>query len=113
MCDFIRAENIKSLLEYIVSKHFSDSDQTVNGKKLTNENPSLEDIANPYGDTLKQLRKKHEENIVLAGGSRGDSEGGILGDTSIHETLLSNGKGRPINKKALEDQVSLYPFYFH
>ncbi|ACI64719.1 hypothetical protein THAPS_269314, partial [Thalassiosira pseudonana CCMP1335] len=63
MCDFIRTENIKSLLEYIVSKHLLEP-MDLNGII------SLEEIANPHVDTFKQLRKKHDENTTPTGGSR-------------------------------------------
>ena len=87
MCDFIRAENIKSLLDYIVTKHL---------KKSTNpEEKSLEDIANPYVATFTQLRRTHEENI------------GVHLVPSVNGPLGATFNGRPhsvINKKALEDQ---------
>jgi len=94
MCDFIRVENIKSLLEYIVTKHLSKSNSP--GEE------SLEDIANPRVDTFAQLRRAHEENT----GVRLDlNEEGPPGQNDDEVTF----SGRPppvINKKALEDQVS-------
>ena len=54
MCDYIHSENIKSLLEYIVTKHLSATHP---------ENPSLEDVSSPYVSTLTILRKAYEENL--------------------------------------------------
>jgi hypothetical protein len=90
MCDFIRTENIKSLLEYIVTKHLTKS--TPPGDK------SLEDIANPFVGTFAQLRRTHDENL------------GVHLDPNNEEVLGNDGatfNGRPapvVNKKALEDQ---------
>ena len=90
MCDFIRTENIKSLLEYIVTKHLTKS--TPPGDK------SLEDIANPFVGTFAQLRRTHDENL------------GVHLDLNNEEALGNDGatfNGRPapvVNKKALEDQ---------
>ncbi len=89
MCDFVRIENIKSLLEYIVTKHLTKSAPP--GEK------SLEDIANPHVDTFAQLRRTHEENIGMHLDPNGEPQGS--GGTTF------NGRPAPvINKKALEDQ---------
>jgi len=91
MCDFIRTENIKSLLEYIVTKHLTKS--TSPGEK------SLEDIANPHVDTFAQLRRRHEENMGVHldlndEGAPGNNDGATF-----------SGRPAPVmNKKALEDQ---------
>lgn len=54
MCDFIRAENIKVLLEHIVTKHLARPSTLV---------PSLEDVSSPYVNTFTILRKAYEKNI--------------------------------------------------
>lgn len=100
MCDFIRTENIKSLIEYIVTRHLSS--------QLTpNTMTSLEDIANPHVDTFKQLRKKHLENSLPAGASLVEVEEALGNQTSLRD-LHDNVNGvRPtLNEKALDDQVS-------
>jgi protein phosphatase-4 regulatory subunit 3 len=53
MCDYITTEGIKSLLEYIVTKHLSvvPEHETI---------PSLEDVSSPYVSTLTVLRKAYE-----------------------------------------------------
>lgn len=53
LCDFIHAENITSLLEYVVTKHLSatPTHETI---------PSLEDVSSPYVTTLTVLRKAYE-----------------------------------------------------
>lgn len=111
MCDFIRAENIKSLLEHIVTKHLatvSGHSPPTNDKMHSNDTPTLEELSNPYGDTLAQLRKKYEENKSLAGGVKGNSEAGTLENADNDDrAATSNGKERTSNKKALEDQVRL------
>jgi protein phosphatase-4 regulatory subunit 3 len=55
MCDYITMEGIKSLLEYIVTKHLS----AVPGHKTI---PSLEDVSSPYVSTLTVLRKAYESH---------------------------------------------------
>ena len=93
MCDFIRVENIKSLLEYIVTKHLS--------KPTSPEEESLEDIANPYVDTFAQLRRAHEENM---GVHHDLNESGHQGPNNDGTTF--GGRPAPVlNKRALEDQV--------
>jgi hypothetical protein len=97
MCDFIRVENIKSLLEYIVTKHLS--------KPTSPEEESLEDIANPYVDTFAQLRRAHEENM---GVHHDLNEAGHQGPNNDGTTF--SGRPAPVlNKRALEDQVSKFP----
>jgi len=90
MCDFIRTENIKSLLEYIVTKYLAKS--TSPGEK------SLEDIANPHVETFAQLRRRHEENMGVHLDLNEDGQPGSDGVTF-------SGRPPPVmNKKALEDQ---------
>jgi Component of IIS longevity pathway SMK-1 len=96
MCDFIHSENIKSLLEYIVTKHLSTTHP---------ENASLEDVSSPYVTTLTVLRGAYEANLnaskkgnVFENGQ--ESPGGTLyfsGGAVRHASRLLSGK-------ALEDQ---------
>ncbi len=109
---------MKSLLEHIVTKHLttvSDHPPAIKDKIHPNDSSSLEELANPYGDTLTQLRKKYEENKYSAGGVRGDSKAGAhLNDDTAE---VNNAKARSSNKKALEDQVRSFfwspSFCFH
>jgi len=55
MCDYIHNENIKSLIEYIVTKHLSQEDEE-------NGVPRLEDVSSPYVTTLTVLREAYEAN---------------------------------------------------
>lgn len=98
MCDFIRTENIKSLIEFIVTKHLTPS---------SNDGKSLEDVANPHVDTFKQLRKKYEENSPPTRASNMEVEAPPLNETNVVDSNDALNGIRPIlNKKALEDQVS-------
>ena len=99
MCDFIRTENIKSLIEYIVTKHLSTP--------FTPQDKSLEAIANSHVDTFKQLRKKHEENTQPAAVTSSEAAAPPSIETNVgdsHNTL--NGARPMLNPKAIEDQVS-------
>lgn len=100
MCDFIRTENIKSLVEFIVTKHLTPSAIPNNGK-------SLEDVANPHVDTFKQLRKIYEENTQQKVASNMDVEAPPINETNVIDNNDALNGTRPIlNKKALEDQVN-------
>ena len=91
ICDFICLENIKSLIDYIVSKHLTKNNSA---SSVDVNNPSLEDIANPYVETFKQLRKMYNEN-----NTKSEMNGN-------HDGLQLNGGEKIIlNEKALEDQV--------
>ena len=57
MCDYIHAENIVPLIEYIVTKHIRVDDPS------ENEIPTLEDVSSPYVTTLTVLRKAYESNL--------------------------------------------------
>lgn len=59
MCDFICIENIKSLIDYIVTTHLTSKNP---GSSIGISNLSLEEIANPHVETFKQLRKIYNEN---------------------------------------------------
>jgi hypothetical protein len=101
ICDFIRTEKIKSLIDYIVTKFLSPSATPTHEK-------SLEDIANSHVDTFKQLRKKHEENTVPPVASSMEVEAQLATDTNSEDHPVTLNTSRPVlNKKALEDQVSL------
>eukprot|EP00956_Cyclotella_meneghiniana_P007945 scaffold10562_cov90-Cyclotella_meneghiniana.AAC.2 len=76
MCDFIRTENIKSLVHYIVTKHLSSP-------TTSTEKKSLETIADPYVDTFKQLRKKYEENTLPAASSIQETNGQQTSDPNL------------------------------
>ncbi|KAL3770993.1 hypothetical protein ACHAWO_003308 [Cyclotella atomus] len=98
MCDFIRTENIKSLVEFIVSKHLTPS-------AIPNDGKSLEDVANPHVDTFKQLRKIYEENTQQTVASNMDVEAPPINETNVFDNNDALNGTRPIlNKKALEDQ---------
>jgi len=96
MCDFITRENIKSLLEYIVTKHLHQPQI-----KNTVESSSLETVAMPYVDTLTKLRRQYEgsnhSNYAL--NDTKDTCSQRLGDDKgpIRTLKLSN-------ERALEDQ---------
>jgi len=102
ICEFIRTENIKSLIEYIVLKHLcqhssastNNSTSPATGDALNKLPPSLEDVATPYVDTLTLLRQKYEENVNFANGATNDT---IVSDGDRgHRTGMS--------EKAIEDQ---------
>jgi protein phosphatase-4 regulatory subunit 3 len=111
MCDFIQNQNIKSLIEYIVTKHLVSPSNP--GQK------SLEDVATPYVSTLTTLRKVYEENLHSKNGSANKESCGSK--ETLSRVDLSNGgndyhcffgssliRNSPpgMSEKALEDQVS-------
>ena len=106
MCDYIHNENIKSLIEYIVTKHLSPIDQSEKGVT------SLEDVSSPYVSTLTVLREAYEANrksmqpvqhsatgihggTISPGGSRYFNATGTVSHHTVHRVLSG---------KALEDQ---------
>ncbi len=96
ICEFIRTENIKSLIEYIVTKHMSQNPTTNSGTSPSGDSlnklpPSLEDVATPYVDTLTLLRQKHEDNV-------NSSIDGVNGNEA-DKTRRSG-----MSEKAIEDQ---------
>ena len=116
MCDFICLENIKSLIDHIVTKHLSMAMNTSTANDTNTH--SLEDIANPHVDTFKQMRKAYEDNTKTEEGGGGAGLLHCSGDAdlkgSFHDgmQLMMNGRGRSIlNKKGLEDQVSILSFF--
>ena len=103
ICDFVRTENIKSLIEYIVTKHLSTP--------ATPQDKSLEDIATSHVDTFKQLRKKHEENNPPAAAASLEAAVPPSNEVNADDSHnILNGVARPmLNSKAIEDQVSFRP----
>lgn len=133
MCNFVRTENIKSLLAYIVTRHLSlkssvpmsaTSEESGDGPGSSSHGLSLEDVATPYVDTLTQLRKKYEDNLKATkgvdnnivstrsgvGGSHDDSDGENGGPKSF-SNYFGNSPSRGgrvprigMSDKAIEDQ---------
>ena len=98
MCDFIRTENIKSVIEHIATKYLGQkqySSSSISDSPIKRI-PSLEDVATPYVDTLTLLRQKYEENKTLSNLKVGSN------DTS---TDNENQNRLMQNEKAREDQV--------
>jgi protein phosphatase-4 regulatory subunit 3 len=104
MCDFIHTENIKSLIEYIVTKHLTATSAAA-------PVPSLEDVSSPYVSTLTVLRKAYEQNLRETDKARsGDSKDESLSEAENHaryfhgDTCVRSARV-VMNEKALEDQV--------
>lgn len=98
MCDFIHNQNIKSLIEYIVTKHLSAPSPS-----SVSDRPSLEDVATPYVQTLTILRKTYEDDLrhaksqVADEGNISQSEGAYFDNSTVPRAGMS--------EKVLEDQV--------
>ena len=108
MCDFIHTENIKSLIEYIVTKHLSASSAEA-------PVPSLEDVSSPYVSTLTVLRKAYEKNLKGALKSQTldpkdlpASESEETHSRFFHENAAVRTTRVVMNEKALEDQVGTW-----
>ena len=111
MCDFIHRHNIKSLIEYIVTKHL------VTGRGLEEE--SLEDVATPYVSTLTTLRKAYEDNINSLSSAndnklgnvqiQGEKTGrnGVSNQNRFFNTAMVRTNRVRMSEKAMEDQVSI------
>lgn len=98
MCDFIQNENIKSLIEYIVTKHLSASDPQTTV-------PSLEDVSGPYVTTLTTLRKAYEDNLNATNKSQSGGGGPRSpGGSRYFSDMPHHHHGRQLSGKALEDQ---------
>ena len=98
MCDFIHNQNIKSLIEYIVTKHLSAPSPS-----SVIDRPSLEDVATPYVQTLTILRKTYEDDLRHARGQNADES-----DVSQSNGAYSDSPTEPragMSEKVLEDQV--------
>lgn len=106
MCDFIQIQKIKSLIEYVVTKHLGSP--TIDGQM------SLEDVSTPYVSTMSTLRKFYEENLNSTNGNAGKVEIHDGGDVSNrgndHHRYFCASSVRnalPVmSQKALDDQVS-------
>lgn len=120
MCDFICQENIKSLIDYIVSQHLS-AKKSASASSSTEDNNkpilSLEEIANPHVTTFQQLWKAYEKNHNSEEQHGKEPSPRDDGDHNhsmnrSDDGLEVNGRGgRPtLNKIALEDQVSTFSY---
>lgn len=99
MCDFIRTDNIKSVIEHVVTKHLQQSTSSANpSDAFIKRNPSLEDVATPYVDTLTLLRQKHEENTNVSMNKFGSNE--------FSDAFNGDDQRLMQNERAKEDQVS-------
>jgi len=109
MCDYIHSENIKSLLEYIVTKFLTtatDCPGSANSNNNSRSNgPSLEDVSSPYVSTLTTLRKAYEANIQAAQQRKEDNEKGQSspGGSRYFPGGLHHSP-RQLSGKALEEQ---------
>ncbi len=104
MCDFIRTENIKLVIEHIVTKHLSQQPASSPKAEDTSmkRTPSLEDVATPYVDTLTLLRHKYEANKTLSVIKIGSNE-------NSNGNVFDNDESRLMqNEKAREDQVRFF-----
>jgi hypothetical protein len=106
ICDFICLENIKSLIDFIVTKHLNRENppSSVDANSL-----SLEDIANPHVGTFKQLRKIYDDERSKPKQQEGrppllGSDLKMIGSSS--DLQLNRGVKIMLNEKALEDQAS-------
>ena len=102
MCDFIQSENIKSLIEYIVTKYL--------GVTKSETIPSLEDVSSPYVSTLTILRQQYDKNLLEAEKTQsGDSKHDSLSEADRHSRYFHGDSAVRsnrvvMNEKALEDQ---------
>jgi protein phosphatase-4 regulatory subunit 3 len=106
MCDFIRSQNIKSLIEYIVTQHVL---RPGSGKK------SLEELSGPYVNTLSVLCQAYDENVKSERrfqAPENDSSIDLPVESRYFHDLESSkrNESNPLNEKAREDQVSLLEF---
>lgn len=97
MCDYIHSENIKSLLEYIVTKHLSIKDPCNNAL-------SLEDVSSPYVSTLTTLRKAYEANLEASLRKQESDKGQSSPGGSRYFPGGLHHAPRRLSGKALEDQ---------
>lgn len=102
MCDFVYTENIKSLIEHIVTKHLSTTSET--------PIPSLEDVSSPYVSTLAILRRAYEHNLKTAdkAAASNTKEGEPKEGDNLHSEYFNGGPATrtpvALNEKAREDQ---------
>ncbi len=103
MCEFIRIENIKSLLEYIVTKHLQKNQLHAGKTQWFHDHQSLEEVASPNVKTLSQLREQHEKNVRSKGGLVSNNvQNGTTSNLNSSMCLPRIG----MSEKVLEDQVS-------
>ena len=102
ICDFINKFNIKSLIDYIVTKHFypQETEQNNSSNSVHVKNPTLEEVANPYVDTLTLLREKYEKM------SKGDSESKF--DQDAYDPGSTRDRAVPLSERAMEAQVRTF-----
>jgi len=96
MCDFINSKNMKSLIEYIVTKHIS-----VSGSEAPV--PSLEDVSSPYVSTLTCLRHAYE-TLERERKSQPNPNQSLGGGENTGLSMLERANRVVTNEKALEDQ---------
>jgi protein phosphatase-4 regulatory subunit 3 len=99
MCDFIRTENIKSVIEHIATKYLGQkqySSSSISDSPIKRI-PSLEDVATPYVDTLTLLRQKYEENKTLSNLKVGSNDTST--DNENQNRLMQNEKAREDQRK--------------
>ena len=111
MCDFIYTENVKSLIEHIVTKHLSATSSEI-------PLPSLEDVSSPYVSTLTVLREAYEKNLKGSNklptpdsNQQTSTEGEESHSKYFHGDSVARGHRAVTNEKALEDQVSSTIYY--
>ena len=107
ICDYINTSNTKSLIDYIVTKHFypQEVEPTNPSNSSQTQNPTLEEVATPYVDTLTLLREKYEEMSkgdldFIAQKSKFDQD--TYGPGSMRERAVR------LSERAMEDQVSKF-----
>ena len=113
MCDFIRTENIKSVIEHIATKYLGQkqySSSSISDSPIKRI-PSLEDVATPYVDTLTLLRQKYEENKTLSNLKVGSND--ISTDNENQNRLMQNEKAREDQVRHLRIICSFRHFYRH
>ena len=113
MCDFIRTENIKSVIEHIATKYLGQkqySSSSISDSPIKRI-PSLEDVATPYVDTLTLLRQKYEENKTLSNLKVGSNDTST--DNENQNRLMQNEKAREDQVRHLRTICSFQHFYRH
>ena len=101
MVDHIKAENITSLIEHIVTKHLSVEETS---------HPSLEDLSSTYVSTLTELRKAYEKNLRETGNQMAseDKEENMTNGSEPNSRYFHGNSlvrtNRVMSEKALEDQ---------
>mmetsp|Transcript_5673 Transcript_5673/g.11905 ORF Transcript_5673/g.11905 Transcript_5673/m.11905 type:complete len:122 (+) Transcript_5673:2217-2582(+) len=102
MCEYIRAENIKTLLSYIVNKYMTAESSLL-----------LEAI--PYVDTFTLLRQQYEDNQAKSEVGSDDGMSSSNGTGSGYfpdEDAAAVRRLSVMGVKVIEDQVNLIFFSF-